>query len=52
MWQSIRKSMDTQINHAHIGIKTCVENDQNGSGCILGLRATMRYQEIKLMHNK
>ena len=28
--------MDTLIDHAHMGIKTCLENDQNGSGCIPG----------------
>ena len=35
--QSIKKSIDIQIDHAHIGIKACIENDQNGSGCVPGL---------------
>ena len=43
--------MDTQIDHAHIGIRTCIENDQNGSGCVPGQRATMLYQEMGLVHN-
>ena len=43
--------MDTQIDHAHIGIRTCIENDQNGNGCVPGQRATMRYQEMGLVHN-
>ena len=25
----MKKSMDTQINHAYMRIKTCKENDQN-----------------------
>ena len=32
--------MDTQIDHAHIGIKTCIENDQNESGCVPGPRTS------------
>ena len=43
--------MGTQIDHAHMGIRTCMENDRNGSGCILGPQATMRYQEMRLVHN-
>ena len=38
MWRSIGKSMDTQIDHVHMGIKTCLENEQNGSGCVPGTR--------------
>ena len=30
------KSMDTQIDHAHMGIKICIENDRNGKGCVPG----------------
>ena len=26
--------MDTQIDHVHMGIKTCIENEQNESGCV------------------
>ena len=26
--------MDTQIDHTHMGIKTCIENDQNESACV------------------
>ena len=28
--------MDTQIDHAHMGIKTCIENDKKESGCVPG----------------
>ena len=50
-WQLMRKSMNTQIDYAHMRIKTCIENYQNGSGCILGSQATMHYQEMGLVHN-
>ena len=50
-WQSIRKSMDTQIDYTHMGIKACIENDQKGNGCVPGPRATMHYQEIRLVRN-
>ena len=43
--------MDTQIDHAHIGIRTCIENDQNGSGGVPGQWATMRYHEMGLVHS-
>ena len=36
--------MDTQINHVHMEIKTCIENDQNESGCVPRQQTTMRYQ--------
>ena len=32
--------MDTQIDHAHMRIKICIENDQNGNGCVLGPRTS------------
>ena len=32
--------MDTQIDHAHMGIKTHIENDQNESGCVPGPRTS------------
>ena len=32
--------MDTQIDHAHMGIKICIENEQNGSGCVPGTRTS------------
>ena len=39
-WRSIGKSMDTQIDHAHMGIKTRIENDQKESGCVPGSRTS------------
>ena len=51
-WQSIRKSMDTQVNHAHMGIRTCIENNKNESVCVPGPRAATRYHEIGLVHNE
>ena len=43
--------MDTQIDHAHVGIKTCIDNDQSESGCVHGQRATMHYQGRGLVHS-
>ena len=51
MWQSISKSMGAQIDHAHMRIKTCTENDQNGNGCVPEPWNTMRCQGKGLMHN-
>ena len=53
-WQSIGKSMDTQIDHAHIRIKTCIENDQNGSGCVPGPWTSNAHHqtEIKTVRGK
>ena len=42
--------MDTQIDHAHMEIRTCIENDQSESLCVPGQRATIRYQEVKLVY--
>ena len=44
--------MDTQIDHAHMRIKTLnKKNDQSGSGAYLGIKRPMRYQESGLVHN-
>ena len=32
--------MDTQINHTHMGIETCIENEQKESGCVPGPRTS------------
>ena len=40
--------MNTQINYAHMGISTCVEDDQNESVCVPGPRATMHYHENEI----
>ena len=40
-----------RINHAHVGIRTCIDTDQSESGYIPGQQATMRYQERELVHN-
>ena len=45
------KSINTQNNSAHMGTRICIENDQSESGYIPGQRATMRYQEKRLVHN-
>ena len=37
--------MNTQIEHAHMNIKTCIERDQNKYECVPGQRVIMRYQE-------
>ena len=37
--------MDTQIDHAHMGISTCIENDKSGHGCVPEQWATMRYHK-------
>ena len=44
--------MDAQIDHAHMGIETCIENDQNGNGCVPEPWNTMCYQGKGLMHNQ
>ena len=35
-WQSMRKSINTRNDHAHMGIKTCIKNAQNMSGYVPG----------------
>ena len=50
-WQSMRKSMDTQNDHARMRIKICINKDQSESGCVPRQRAPMRYQERGLVHN-
>ena len=47
-WQSIRKSIDTHVDHARIGIRTCIESDQNKNVHVLGPWATMRYQKNRV----
>ena len=44
--------MNTQIEHAHMNIKTCIERDQNKYECVPEQRATIRYQERGLVQNK
>ena len=43
--------MNILNDHAHIRIITCRENDQDASKYVPGQRTTMRYQEIRLVHN-
>ena len=50
-WQLMSKLTNTLNDHAHVRIRTCIENDQSESGCVLGQRATMRYQERWLVHS-
>ena len=45
------KLTNTLNDHAHVRIGTCIDNGQSESGCVLEQRATMRYQEIGLVHN-
>ena len=37
--------MNTQNNHAHVRIKTCIGNDHSENGCVPRQRAIRRYQE-------
>ena len=39
-WQSIGKTIDTQIDHTYMGIETCKENDQKESGRVPGPRTS------------
>ena len=43
--------MNTQNKHAHVRIRTCIDNDQSESGCVPGQRATMHYQGRGLVHS-
>ena len=45
------KSMNTLNDHAHIRIITYKENDPDASKYVLEQWTTMRYQEMKLVHN-
>ena len=47
----MNKSMNTLNDHAHMRIGTCRENDQDASKYVPRQRTTMRYQEMRLMHN-
>ena len=48
-WQLMRKSMNTRINHAHMGIRIYIKNDRDESGCVPGPWATVRYQKTRLV---
>ena len=43
--------MNTRIDHAHMGINTCIQSDQSENMCVPDQQATMRYQERRLVHN-
>ena len=43
--------MDTQINHAHMRIRICIKDDRDESECVLGLRTSMSYSEMRLVYN-
>ena len=43
--------MNILNDHAHMRIGTCIVKYQNESVCVRGPRATMRYQEMRLIHN-
>ena len=42
--------MNTRIDHAHMGINTCIQSDQSENMCVPDQQATMRYQERGLVH--
>ena len=42
--------MNTRNYHAHMRIKTCIENYQSGCGCVLGQQTTKRYQGMGLVN--
>ena len=44
------KLTNTLNDHAHVRIRTCIENYQSESGCVPRQQATMRYQERGLVH--
>ena len=50
-WKLVGKSLDTLNDHAHMGIKTPIKNDQSESECVPWQRAIMRYKKMGLMHN-
>ena len=50
-WQLIKKIMNTRNYHAHIGIKTHIENNQSGSGCVPDQQTATRYHKLGLVHS-
>ena len=49
-WKLRSKSMNTRIDYAHMSIRICINDDQNGCSCIPGQWSSMRYQEVRLVH--
>ena len=43
--------MNTRINHAHMSIKICIENNQSGSGYVLDQQTATHYHKMGLVHN-
>ena len=43
--------MNTRNYHAHMSIRICIENNQNGSGCVPDQQTATRYHKIGLVHS-
>ena len=43
--------MNTQSNHARVRIKTYIENNQSGSGCVPDQQTVTRYHKLRLVHS-
>ena len=43
--------MGAQIDHAHMRIKTYIENNQSGSGCVPDQQTATRYHKLGLVHS-
>ena len=50
-WHLIKKTMNTRINHAHMGIWICIENNQSGSGCVPDKQTATRYHKRGLVRS-
>ena len=43
--------MGTQIYHARMSIRICIENNQSGSGCVPDQQTATRYHKIGSVHS-